>query len=74
MTDALQRLAERRVLILTPTGRDAPLTRDILAETGIRSVACDDLAQLVGELDVGAGVLLRHQLRRFDRRQCLTEA
>jgi PAS domain S-box-containing protein len=58
MTDAARRLAERRVLILTPTGRDAPLTRDVLADAGIRSIACDDLSELIAELEIGAGVLL----------------
>ncbi|MEO5677759.1 MAG: ATP-binding protein [Usitatibacter sp.] len=49
---------ERRVLILAPTGRDAPLTRDVLADAGIRSTICSDLRMLVQELAAGAGALL----------------
>jgi len=37
MIDGVQRLAERRFLILAPTGRDAAMTRDVLAENGIRA-------------------------------------
>ena len=58
MSDSARRLAERRVLILTPTGRDGPLTRDVLAEAGIRSLACANLAELVDEIAIGAGALL----------------
>jgi PAS domain S-box-containing protein len=49
---------ERRVLILAPTGRDAQLTRSILAEVGIRSLPCDSLAMLGREMAEGAGALL----------------
>ena len=49
---------ERRVLILAPTGRDASLTRDVLAEAGIRSTVCGDMSRLVDELTAGAGTLL----------------
>ena len=49
---------ERRVLVLAPTGRDAELTRTVLAEAGIRATLCDDLAALVREIGNGAGALL----------------
>jgi PAS domain S-box-containing protein len=49
---------ERRLLILAPTGRDAPLARSVLGESGIRSTACRDLAQLLQEMALGAGALL----------------
>jgi PAS domain S-box-containing protein len=49
---------ERRVLILAPTGRDAELTRGVLAEAGIRSTVCDDLASMISEINAGAGLLL----------------
>jgi PAS domain S-box-containing protein len=49
---------ERRILILAPTGRDAQLTQSVLAEAGIRSLACPDLPTLVQELGRGAGALL----------------
>jgi len=58
MTEAARLLLERRVLVLAPTGRDAPLTRELLAEHGIRCFICSDLLQLVGELGQGAGALL----------------
>jgi PAS domain S-box-containing protein len=50
--------SERRLLVLTPTGRDAALTRTLLSEGGIRCTICTDLAQLVGELAQGAGAIL----------------
>ena len=56
--DLPPQLLERRVLILAPTGRDAPLTRELLAEHGIRCFICADMAQLVNELGQGAGALL----------------
>jgi len=49
---------ERRLLILAPTGRDAPLTRSVLAEAGIRCTICRDLPHMVQELALGAGALL----------------
>ena len=58
MTDNAQRLAERRVLVLAPTGRDAPMTRDVLAEAGIRTLVCADLAELVARMAEGVGALL----------------
>ncbi|HYC36943.1 MAG TPA: ATP-binding protein [Usitatibacter sp.] len=49
---------ERRILALAPTGRDAELTRSVLAEVGIRTQICADLAEMVGEMAAGAGALL----------------
>jgi len=49
---------ERRLLILAPTGRDAPLARSVLAEVGIRSTACRDLPHLLQEMSAGAGAIL----------------
>jgi signal transduction histidine kinase/ActR/RegA family two-component response regulator len=49
---------ERRLLLLTPTGRDAVLSRAVLAEAGIESAPCDDWAQLHRELETGAAALL----------------
>ncbi|HEX4333843.1 MAG TPA: ATP-binding protein [Usitatibacter sp.] len=51
-------LLERRVLILAPTGRDGPLTRELLCEHGIRCIVCADLPRLADELAQGAGALL----------------
>jgi PAS domain S-box-containing protein len=58
VNDAERPSNERRLLILTPTGRDAPLTRTVLAEAGVRCTICGDLAQLLGELPRGAGAVL----------------
>ncbi len=49
---------ERRVLIFTPTGRDAQLTQEVLADAGMRSAVCTDLRALMEELAAGAGALL----------------
>ena len=51
-------LFERRVLILAPIGRDAELTRTMLAEHGIRSSVCSDLGHLLQEMTLGAGAVL----------------
>jgi PAS domain S-box-containing protein len=58
LNDSAQRLAERRILILAPTGRDAPMTRDVLAEAGLRTLVCGDLADMVGRMAEGVGALL----------------
>ena len=58
MSDAETASNERRLLILTPTGRDAPLTRTVLAESGVRCAICIDLPQLVQEMSRGAGAVL----------------
>ena len=47
-----------RVLILAPRGRDAPLAARVLAQSGIDSRACEDVAELCREIDGGAGVAL----------------
>jgi PAS domain S-box-containing protein len=49
---------ERRLLVLAPTGRDAPLTGTLLAEAGIRCTLCTDLPHLASELAQGAGAIL----------------
>ena len=49
---------ERRVLILTPTGRDAAMTVDLLERAGIDAVACATLAELSREIEVGAAAVL----------------
>jgi PAS domain S-box-containing protein len=58
MSDHARLLAERRVLILAPTGRDGLLTRDVLTDSGVRTAVCQDLGELVAQMDVGAGALL----------------
>ena len=58
MNEASRLQLERRLLVLAPTGRDAPLTQAVLAEAGLRSAICDDLVTLVQEIGKGAGALV----------------
>ncbi len=58
MNEASSPSHERRLLILTPTGRDAPLTRSVLAESGIRCCVCTDLQDLAREMAAGCGAIL----------------
>jgi PAS domain S-box-containing protein len=58
MNDGASPSHERRLLVLAPTGRDAPLTRSLLAEAGVRCTVCSDIQQLVHELGLGAGAIL----------------
>lgn len=44
-----------RALILAPTGRDAAVARDMLAEAGVRGDVVMNIADLVAELEAGAG-------------------
>lgn len=45
----------KRVLVLTPGGRDGAVARALLAEAGVDSELCDDLPALVAGLKAGAG-------------------
>ncbi|HWH42233.1 MAG TPA: ATP-binding protein [Usitatibacter sp.] len=58
MNDTVRPVLERRLLILAPTGRDAPLTQSVLAEAGLRAVVCDSLNGLFQEMAQGAGALI----------------
>ena len=49
---------EERVLLLTPTGRDALLTQKILAEVSISSSICGSIEELCHKLESGAGAIL----------------
>jgi signal transduction histidine kinase len=48
--------AEERVLVLAPTGRDAVLTCQLLAQEGLLCIACADEAALFQEIEHGAAV------------------
>ena len=50
--------ANLRVAILTPTGRDGPLTAQVLGEAGIAAVVCPDLACVESAVRDGVGALL----------------
>ena len=58
MQAASQASLERRVLVLAPTGRDAPLTQTVLTDAGVRSTVCRDLPHLMQEIAAGAGAIL----------------
>ncbi|MFL6844695.1 MAG: PAS domain-containing protein [Allosphingosinicella sp.] len=51
MTDAVS----ERALVLAPVGRDSSVAAAMLAEAGMAAAACPSLADLVRELDGGAG-------------------
>ncbi len=51
-------LREERVLVLTPTGRDASLVCKLLESVDVRGHACEDPAALFQELAAGAGALI----------------
>src|SRR5262245_30714072 len=51
-------LDERRVLILAPTGRDGPITVELLRSAGIHGVACGSVAELVRQLEDGVAAVL----------------
>jgi signal transduction histidine kinase/ActR/RegA family two-component response regulator len=50
--------ADRRLLLLTPTGRDAALCRRVVGDSGIECTACEDWEHLERELEIGAGAVL----------------
>ena len=63
-----------RALILAPGGRDAAIASGVLAEAGMRSTICADIAALLLGLDEGAGfsvvteeALLRTDLHDFSK-------
>jgi signal transduction histidine kinase len=49
---------ELRVLLLTPTAKDAALTASVLEEARMECVSCSSIAHVRRELEVGAGVVL----------------
>ncbi|HEY0419400.1 MAG TPA: sensor protein, partial [Acetobacteraceae bacterium] len=57
MTDSPD-LLDRRVLILAPTGRDAPAAAQLLREGELAAEICADLPALCRCLEQGAGAVL----------------
>lgn len=49
---------EQRVLVLAPHGRDGRVTCEVLHDSGLESVSCEDVQQLCEELRQGAGALI----------------
>jgi PAS domain-containing protein len=58
VTADARQAAERRVLILTPTGRDAALAHEMLGKAGVPSRVCRDAEELGREAAAGAGAVL----------------
>jgi signal transduction histidine kinase len=54
----LDSIAEERILVLAPKGRDAQVIEQVLSQGGFTSRICLDYEQLLAELDIGAGALL----------------
>jgi hypothetical protein len=50
--------ADGRVLLLTPTSRDASTTDSLLSSTGIAAETCAPFTALVQELEAGAAAML----------------
>jgi signal transduction histidine kinase/ActR/RegA family two-component response regulator len=50
--------ADRRLLLLTPTGRDASLCRRVVGDANIECTSCEDWDDLQRELEAGAGAVL----------------
>jgi len=49
---------EERLLVLAPTGRDAPTAASILCEVGIGAETCSHIDDLCAKLEEGAGAVL----------------
>jgi len=49
---------EGRVLVLAPTGKDAPMTVAVLGRAGVEAVACSSLDELVAGIGSGAAAVL----------------
>jgi signal transduction histidine kinase/ActR/RegA family two-component response regulator len=50
--------ADRRLLLLTPTGRDAALCHRVVGDAIIECTACENWEHLQRELEIGAGAVL----------------
>jgi FixJ family two-component response regulator len=61
MQKAIPRPEDLRVLILAPTGQDAPLIQRVLAYAGISSLICHGLPELIDMVRNGAGAVLLTQ-------------
>jgi signal transduction histidine kinase len=58
MPDARNEDADRRVLLLAPTARDAQITQSLLSQAGLACVVCRDVRHLAAEFGAGAGAML----------------
>jgi signal transduction histidine kinase len=65
---------ENRVLIVAPTGNDAPLTLQVLSKSHIQATICGDVAELCRELDGQfAAILLAEETLSADSVAALIE-
>ena len=63
MTDATARALEERFLIVAPTGRDGPLTAQLLARGGLVGELCPDVDALCAQFEQGgaAGLMIAEE-------------
>ncbi len=74
MIDA-DRNADRRVLVLAPTGKDAELAQEVLEKAGIETFICPDVECLRREMPAGVGcILVAEEALTAETRQVLSEA
>jgi signal transduction histidine kinase/ActR/RegA family two-component response regulator len=67
--------ADGRVLLLAPTGRDAPLITEVLAQSGVPAEACDRMEELCHRLADGAGAaFITEEALTPAALRCLVEA
>ena len=65
---------EDRILLLTPTPKDASLTQSMLEHAGIKCFICQDLEQICQQLALGAAALLiAEEALQRSRPDCLTD-
>jgi signal transduction histidine kinase/ActR/RegA family two-component response regulator len=48
---------DQRVLVFAPIGRDGPATAELLRNSNLEAVICEDLAALVSEMNAGVGAV-----------------
>src|SRR4051812_47285704 len=66
---------DERVLVLAPTGRDAPLAVEVLAQAGVHAISCKDMDALCQRLHEGAGAaLIAEEALTSVASRCLIEA
>ncbi|HWW77048.1 MAG TPA: ATP-binding protein [Pyrinomonadaceae bacterium] len=75
MTDGGHEARDERVLLLTPTGRDADLTGRYLSGFGITVEVCADMEELCDKCLDGAGAaLIAEEALTAENRRCLLDA
>ncbi|MCW2546878.1 MAG: hypothetical protein JWN96_1338 [Mycobacterium sp.] len=75
MDGRLESSNDERALLLTPTGRDAPLIASFLTRAGVSSLTCSSIDHLCQEIEVGAGtVLIADEVLNSRATECLLQA